>query len=234
MTNSRTTAIVVGALFIIATAASVASAVVTAPILGADDRLAAVATQAGTATFGVLFMFIAAASIAGIPVALFPLFRKHSEAAALAFLVARVFEAMLFLIGGVAMLTFVVLGADYAASSAQDAGYYATLSSVILGAQDIAFNTGTVTIFSVSAIILGIVLYQTELVPRWLAGWMAIGGVLLLVEGVLVMFGASNSTLDATLFIPIALAEMVFAVWLIVKGFDAAALGRLSAKGENP
>ena len=38
------------------------------------------------------------------------------------------------------------------------------------------------------------------------------------------MDGDPNSTLANILFVPLALQEMVLAVWLIVKGFDAAAL----------
>lgn len=224
MTHPRTAAIVVAVLFIIATAASIVAAVMTGPILEDADYLAAVAQKAGTMTVAVLFMFLAAAAIAGIPVVLYPILRRHSETAALSFLVARLFEAMLYLMGGVFMLTLVVLARQYVAAPAPDAEGFATLGAVIRGAQDIAFITGTEIVFSISAVILAVVLYQTRLVPRWLSIWMGIGGALLMIEGLLVTFAASTPLLDATLFVPIAVAEMVFAVWLIVRGFDMSAV----------
>lgn|GEM_PF-6972490 len=44
----------------------------------------------------------------------------------------------------------------------------------------------------------------------------------------IVWTGDSDSTVTAALSAPIALQEMVLAVWLIVKGFDKAALARPS------
>ncbi len=83
-------------------------------------------------------------------------------------------------------------------------------------------------IFSLSAIILGVIFYQTKLVPNWLSVWKIVGGVLLFVQGLLVLFELATPTLEATLFIPIAVNEMVLAVWLIVKGFSATALAGIS------
>jgi hypothetical protein len=44
--------------------------------------------------------------------------------------------------------------------------------------------------------------------------------------------GDPNSGLANILFAPLALQEMVLAVWLIVKGFDAAALVSVSRRAE--
>jgi len=43
-----------------------------------------------------------------------------------------------------------------------------------------------------------------------------------------------NSTLASTLFAPMALQEIALAVWLIVTGFDATALGVPSTIGGDP
>ena len=79
---------------------------------------------------------------------------------------------------------------------------------------------GTATVFGISALILYGLLYQSELVPRWLSIWGFIGGVLIVVAGIRGLYGHSpSSTLSVILTIPIGLQEMVLAVWLIVKGF---------------
>jgi hypothetical protein len=41
---------------------------------------------------------------------------------------------------------------------------------------------------------------------------------------------APFSTVSIFLYVPIALQEMVFAVWLIVKGFDATAIDALATE----
>jgi hypothetical protein len=64
-------------------------------------------------------------------------------------------------------------------------------------------------------------LYRTRLVPRWLSGWGLVGTTLMFLATLLVMSRligiVTTSYLVQTL--PIALQEMVLAVWLIVKGF---------------
>ncbi len=49
----------------------------------------------------------------------------------------------------------------------------------------------------------------------------------MLASGVLAMFGVvdgSFSTIGTALMLPLALQEMIFAVWLIVKGFNPSAI----------
>ena len=71
--------------------------------------------------------------------------------------------------------------------------------------------------YGIGVLILNYVLFQAELIPRWLSVWGLVGGVLILVMGLLRMFGR-----DVTyLAIPIVLNELVLAVWLIVIGIDS-------------
>jgi hypothetical protein len=59
-------------------------------------------------------------------------------------------------------------------------------------------------------------LYQSRLVPRWLSAWGLVGAALYIVPPLGSMFGLSLGVLMA----PLAVQEMVLAVWLIAKGFD--------------
>lgn len=64
--------------------------------------------------------------------------------------------------------------------------------------------------------------FQIRLVPRWISFWGLAGIGLTMVANFLVLFGLIKnfSTLQVVLNLPIAVQEMVFAVWLIAKGFD--------------
>jgi len=66
-------------------------------------------------------------------------------------------------------------------------------------------------------LLLNYLLYQTKLVPRWLAIWGLVGIALLIIEGSLEAFDVENL---AIMSLPFAIQEMVLAVWLIVKGLD--------------
>jgi Domain of unknown function (DUF4386) len=76
--------------------------------------------------------------------------------------------------------------------------------------------------FLTAALMYYYVLYRARLVPRWLSGWGLAGAALGLVatvySGYTQDFGVF--TPSTVLNIPIALQEMVLAVWLLAKGFN--------------
>lgn len=224
MINARKIAITVAGLFIIATAASVFAAVLLGPILAGPDYLAAISEGANAIRLAAISMLIAAGAIAGIPITLFPIIKRHNETMAFWFLCARFSEAIIYALGAIFTLSLLSLAREYSGSSAPDALHFQTLGAVIRATSDAAFNIGTVIIFSLSAVILSIIFYRTKLIPRWLSVWKFVGGILLLTQGILVIYDATTPTLEATLFIPIAVNEMVLAVWLIFKGFNPSAL----------
>lgn len=74
--------------------------------------------------------------------------------------------------------------------------------------------------YGLAALIFYYMLYQSELIPRWLSVWGLIGGALMLAMGLLRMFGKPVIFLA----IPILLNELVLAVWLIVIGFNSSTI----------
>jgi hypothetical protein len=92
---------------------------------------------------------------------------------------------------------------------------------MLLSAGNWIFLLGYGLVFAISALILNFVLYRTKFVPRWLSGWGFISAVFVLGNFLLQFFGINFfEFLDFS----IAIQEMVFALWLIVKGFDLSAL----------
>jgi hypothetical protein len=91
-------------------------------------------------------------------------------------------------------------------------------------------------VFSIGGMMIYALFYQTRLVPRWLSIWGFIGAILYFVAHIGGIFGSQQIlSLDSGLgflMLPLAIQEMVFAVWLIVKGFNPSAIASLSAKTE--
>ena len=76
-------------------------------------------------------------------------------------------------------------------------------------------------------------LLRSRLVPRWLSLWGLVAAPLFLIASLSLLWtGDPNSAVANVLFVPLALLEMVLAVRLIVKGFDAAALTSRPATAE--
>lgn len=219
MKNTIWTARWVAILFIIATVASIVSGVVTEPILSEPDYLAAI-TENGTAIYvGVFAMFVAAVAIAGIPITLMPLIRRHSETQAFAFFAARLTEAIMFVLGALLYGALVPL-----ATATTDKATAVLIGDTLRALSQASFNAGPGIFFSLSAIILGWIFYRTKLVPDWLSLWKIAGGVLFLVQSVLILFAAATPLIENTLYLPIAINEMVLAIWLLWKGFDTSRL----------
>ena len=91
-------------------------------------------------------------------------------------------------------------------------------------------------VFSIGGMMIYVLFYQTRLVPRWLSGWGFIGALLYFIAHLDGIFG-SQQVLSFNLGLgflmaPLAIQEMVFAVWMIVKGFNPSAIAALSAKTE--
>ena len=220
MTQARKISLWVAGLFVVATVTSVLALVLLDPLTGAGHVVAAVSGAPGRVVAAVMLMFASAAAIIAIPVAFFPLLSRHSAAGALLYFAARVFESVAYLIGGI-----FTLGLLNAARSGADGA----TAMVLKDLADIAFATGPTLFFSLGAMVLAVLLWGSHLVPRWLSGWKLLGGALMLVQGVLTLAGPLDPMLETALFMPVAVNEMVLALWLIVKGFEPAALARLGA-----
>jgi hypothetical protein len=67
-------------------------------------------------------------------------------------------------------------------------------------------------------------LYRSRIVPRWIVLWGFVGVPLYVAAYVLAMYGVigANSSELNLLALPLALQEMVLAVWMIARGFRPA------------
>jgi hypothetical protein len=119
------------------------------------------------------------------------------------------------------------LSQEFVKAGAPDASYFQTTGDLLLAAREWAFLIGSGLVWSLSAVILNYLLYQSKLIPRWLSVWGLVGATLSFATYLLQFFGIN---LPEIVFLPIAVQEMVFAVWLIVKGFNPSAVASESAK----
>jgi hypothetical protein len=227
MNSDKKTAIIVGVLFINATLAYSLGVFLLDPILRASDYLTKASKNENQVIMGALLVLIDSVAVAGIGIVIYPILKKHNEALALGYAGARIIESVLFIVNIIAILTLLTLSQEFVRAGAQDSLYYQTLGTVLLAAGDWAFWLGIGLAFALSALILNFVLYQSKLIPRWLSSWGIVGAALVFANFLLQSF--SNDPVEI-LFLPIAVQEMVFAVWLIVKGFNPAAIDSESAK----
>jgi hypothetical protein len=214
----RTTAILVGVLFITATVAAIVGGALLLP-LTEPDYLAQVAAAQNQMVTGALLEMVLVLAVVGIGVLMYPILRRQSEGAGLAYAGTRLLEGVLLAAASVSALVMVTLSTQPATTGAEASG------QTVMALRDWTYLFGSELMLGVSALILYSLLYRARLVPVWLSAWGLIGGALILLVGLLDSYAITLDELIYGLLVaPIALQEMVLALWLILRGFNRDAL----------
>ena len=221
METNRTTERVVGALFIAATVGSIAASAALGSVLDGPAYLTDLAAQQGRTILAVLVFLIAATSAFATSFLLFPILRRHAEGLAAGYVGLRAFENVFYVAGVVSLLAMLTVSQNDAVGAA-GATDLRLLGATLLALHDWSILIGTLIFFALGAATLNYVLYRSRLVPRWLSTWGLIGAPLALSYGVagILGYGTDLGSPLMLLAMPIALQELVFAGWLITRGFD--------------
>ncbi|MFC4403737.1 DUF4386 domain-containing protein [Gracilibacillus xinjiangensis] len=218
MINHKRTAAFVGLLYIIGTISGILSVMFTGSILESTDLFMTVSTNESHIILGVVFILIMGISLAFVPIIIYPIVKKTNQALALGYVVFRgALENFTYLAYAISLLVLVVFSKEFVRSVSLDNTIFQVMENIIVdsGEQIQAIST---VVFSVGALMLYYLLYQSRLIPKWLSGWGFIAGIIYLATGVFGLFGPTFTIL----MMPLALQEMVMAVWLIIMGFSPA------------
>lgn len=207
MSTMRKTAIIVGALFFVQTGSYLFG--------DALFRSAAGTVTAGNdaqALTGVFLQFVNAAAVISIGVLLFPVLRRFRESPALGYTATKIMESALLMMSAVFALLAVqaggsVFGADNGATSP---------GPLMMEGYDLAFQLAMIAL-GAGSMFLMYVLYKFRLVPRALSALGTVGYVSLFASGWLEIAGLD---IAQALYIPGGLFEILFPLWLIIRGFN--------------
>lgn len=221
--NPRKSSIIVGVLFITATASYMLGNGYLEPILTDPDYLVSVSANQNQVLIGMLLELVNSVAVIGISIVMYPTLKKHNKTLAYGYIGFRIIESLVVVIGSISLLSLVSLSQKFVNAGAVDTSYFLTRGADLLARRDLTILLGINIVFPIDALILNYLLYQSKLVPRWISGWGLIGAALMFVRvagfaaGMWEIFGTNQI---AILALPIWLQEMVFAVWLIAKGFN--------------
>ncbi len=217
MTSNRKTAIIVGILFIIATVAPIVSVLFIGSIYE-TDYLSTVSENGNQVLIGALLWLVMTAAIVSIPILMYPVLKKYNESLALGYVGARIFEGFFSAFNIISLLSLLSLSREYVNATAPVAAYFQTSGALILSSIDWSSLLLDFP-FTLSALVLNYILYKSKLIPQWLSILGLIGGAVWLATIPFRMFGIFPPELEFLAFV-IFVQEMIFAIWLIVKGFN--------------
>jgi len=170
---------------------------------------------AGVATGATLEVLLIIANVATAVVA-YPVLKRESEIGAIGYVSARLVEAMFIAIGIVGVLAFLLMRQEATAASTP------VLGEAFVAIYYRAFLVGPGFFAGVAnGVILGYLMYRSELVPRGMTWLGLIGGPLIMVTGILVAFDAieRGGTVQTVATIPEFFWELSLSIYCIVKGF---------------
>jgi uncharacterized protein DUF4386 len=238
MNTNRRAAAIVGVLFIFATVSAILGLLLYQPILVGPDYLINGAAQGNQVILGVIMELILVLTAIGTTVGLFPFLRKYNESLALGYLAFRYLEAVIISVGIVAVLALLTLSRHYVAAAAPEASTYLAAGTLLIAVKDWTFILGPHLLLGVNTLMYSYLLYKSQLVPRPLAILGLTGATLIQIAALLEIFGVIGtfSVWVGLLAAPIAVYEMILAGWLIVKGFNPAAIasGLHEQGGDQP
>ena len=182
---------------------------------GAPAFLTAAAENEFQIRAAVMLAFVGSALTISLGITAFPVFRRHSRAAALWFLTACVVSGVLDAVHGATAMSMLSLSREFVSATADLDGYYA-VGGAVAAARRWAHAVQLVGIGAWIFVFYGTLL-RFAIIPRPLAA-LGIVGIALQFTGVTLMMFLGYGIISA-LAMPMLPVQITVAVWLIIKGF---------------
>jgi hypothetical protein len=214
--DSQRIARIFGVLFLLTFVTSIAALLLFQPVLDDPTGYVANGGSDNRIFFGALLELLLIITGIGTAVVIYPIVRRQNHVLALGYVTARIVECTFILVGILAVLSVVTLSQQNAG------GDEGTIAYALAALKDWTFILGPGFIVGWgNGLILGYLMYASGLVPRPLTWLGLVGGPLIIVSGVGVMFGGGHphEWYQGIATIPEALWELSLGIYALIWGF---------------
>lgn len=215
MENDQRSARVFGVLFIITFLTSIPAALLfQSEVLDDPAGYIAGGGNDNLIYLAVVLEFLLIIANVGTAVVLYPIARRQSKTLALGYVAARIIECV-FIAAGIIFVLGIVSLRQASPDAAELAGSLGALKDWTA-----LFGPGLVVPFG-NGLILGYLMYKSGLVPRGMTWFGLIGGPILLISSLAMLFGAweEGSALPALLVAPEFIWEAFLGIYCTIWGF---------------
>lgn len=218
-TNSkRMTEVIAGMLFIVGMVAGILSVV---PVIDGAEYLVKAYLNESQVLRGAFFQLLMLVPYVGIPILLYPILSKYKKGMAMGSVSFGIIAGVFIILGVIMLLLLLALSRQYSQLGSLDLIYFKNLGEILRWGRDLVNHVAMTLAFCMSLLFINLIFYKTKLIPRWLSAWGAIGAILSILASLLFMnFLIALDGVYMVLNVPIAIQEMVLAIWLIFKGFS--------------
>ena len=214
---------VFGVLFLLTYVTSIPALALYQPVLDHPIAYIVGAGHDNQILFGAFLELFLIITNIGTAVVIFPIVRRQNEDLALGYVTARIVECTFILVGILCVLGIVTLRNQVAGAAEGTVSY--TLAAI----KDWTFLLGPGWVVGWgNGLILGYLMYRSELVPRR-ATWLGlIGGPLIIISGTAILFSGNDPSdalrsLQGVATIPEFLWELFLGIYCTFKGFRPSA-----------
>src|SRR5919108_5787402 len=223
--DTQKTARLFGWLFIATFITSIPARLLFVNGLGAtlqDVRFIPGATSETSMYLGAILEFGVIATNIATAVVLFPIARRQSEGVALGYVTARIMESAFILVGLMSIISVVSVANALGGATGAEATALAAQGSSLVSTYEWAFlfGPGLVVGFG-NGLMLGYLMYRSGLVPRRMPMLGLIGGPMLIISFVLILFGVyeNGSGPSFLMALPEIVWEASLGIYAAWKGF---------------
>jgi len=209
-----------GLLYLLGMVAGILSV---APSVDSQDYLVAAAADGNQIIRAAFFQLLMVAAYVGIAIVMYPLLERHGQRLALGFFGFRIIAGTFIFVGVILLLLLLAVSRQFVGGGAPDVSYLQTLGGLLRTGRDLVNHVAMILSLSFGGLLFYALLFRARLVPRWLSAWGLVGATLTIVASLAVMAGLVEvvTTTYLTMNVPMALQELVLAIWLIAKGFES-------------
>jgi hypothetical protein len=221
MSPSRKVALWGGVMYLITFIASIPQFATFADLV---DDPAGFVTSTGSSTavrVGSWLEIVTALSCIGTAIALYPITRRVSRAAAIGFVSSRTLEAAVIMAGTMCVLAVVTLQSDFAGVAGTDSAALGLTGTALVDVRQMSFLIGPGVVPGINALFLGYIMYKSRLVPRIIPTIGLVGAPLILTSATVTILGGWDQVSPAAtlLALPIAVWEFSLGVYMTFWGF---------------
>jgi hypothetical protein len=207
-----------GAAFLVVFATSLASGVLSGPILTGPIPaiLANISNHLTQMRASNVLQLLTSIGIVVLASLLYVVLKDQSRIVALVALGWWLGEAVMLAVSTLGVYSLVSLSLEYVKAGTPASSYYQTLGTLCLGIEQNAYSIH-VLFFCLGAVLWYYLFFQSRVVPRWLSLWGLLSVSLLLVNMLLIVWDRGLDV-GLALEIPYIPFELVIGIWLLVSG----------------
>ena len=171
---------------------------------------------------GAIFQFFLVPIYIGFSLVLYQILRNNNKTLAIGFVGFRMMAGVFQLIGIILLPIFILLSQRYLAQTTFDLVFYETIGEMLQLFRDLTNHLGVILATGLGNLLLYYMLNKGKYIPVWLSWWGIIGNTLIILASFLLLFQLIEvvSIEYGIITIPLVIQEVIFAIWLIVKGLQ--------------